>query len=100
LLPDLSFNRKCGADNSGYKYVPDETSRECIKKPLQEIGASQSESFDSLDECCRDKFPNYITTCCDTAGSGGCEELGVEKWLPDWSNGHCYTKVSFQGRSE
>jgi hypothetical protein len=66
---------------------------ECHRKPLSEFETWENEIYDSLYGCCSDKFPNSITSCCDTAGSGGCTLSGVVQWLPDWANGHCYEKV-------
>jgi hypothetical protein len=50
--------------------------------------------YNSLHDCCSDKFPNSITSCCDAAGSGGCTLSVVVQWLPDWANNHCYEKVT------
>jgi hypothetical protein len=54
----------------------------------------ENEVYNSLHDCCSDKFPNSITSCCDAAGSGGCTLSGVIQSLPDWANNHCYEKVT------
>ena len=73
-------------------FYPDFATSECNRKLLSEFESHEIEMFTSLYDCCNDKFPNSIMTCCDTPGSGGCTLSGIVKWLPDWANGHCYKK--------
>ena len=93
--PDFAHSNKCSMSLSAsdYMFSPEYTSNECNRKPLSEFETWENEIYDSLYDCCRDKFPNYITSCCETPGSGGCPLSGVVQWLPDWGNGHCYQKV-------
>ena len=74
-------------------FYPDYATSECNKKLLSEFESFEGdEIFASLLECCNDKFPNSLSTCCDTPGSGGCTMSGITKWLPDWANNQCYEK--------
>lgn len=91
---DFSNDKRCGANMSGDKFYPDYTSHQCNKKPLEEFAAYEVEVFDTLLSCCREKFPNSISSCCDAEGAGGCLESGLMKWIPDWYNSHCIAKVS------
>ena len=65
---------------------------ECETKLLSDLEFWVDEIYDTLHTCCRDRFPNSITSCCDAEGAGGCDLSGIIKWLPDWANGHCYEK--------
>lgn len=76
-----------------YMFYPDLEKSECSQKLLSDFEIWENKAYSSLNDCCSDKFPNSITTCCD--GSGGCTLSGIVKWLPDWANDHCYEKVSF-----
>ena len=79
-------------DRNQFVFAPNYSSSECEKKLLTDFEVEGNEKFDTLHACCRDKFPNYITSCCETHGAGGCTLAGTVNWLPDWANGHCYEK--------
>jgi len=88
------YSKNCGASENKHKYHPNYDLMECEKTTIQELDAYENESFDSLHDCCRKAFPNSITSCCHANDAGGCEESGILKWLPDWSNSYCYAKDS------
>ena len=92
-LTDFANSKKCGITDV-LKFYPDYNANECSQKLLSEFEPWENEIYDSLHACCSDKFPNSITTCCDSDGAGGCVLSGDVKWLPDWANGHCFEKVS------
>ena len=73
-------------------FAPNFSSSLCEKKLLKESEMLGNENYDTLHACCRDKFPNSVTSCCETYGEGGCTLAGTVHWLPDWANGHCYEK--------
>lgn len=52
----------------------------------------KNEIYDTLHACCKDRFPNSITSCCEAPDEGGCDLSGIVQYLPDWANGHCYEK--------
>ena len=66
---------------------------ECESKIQSEFDEQEEhETYGTLHSCCRDKFPNSLTSCCEASGAGGCTLSGTIQWLPDWANGHCYEK--------
>ena len=52
----------------------------------------KNEIYDTLHACCKDRFPNSITSCCEAPDEDGCDLSGIVQYLPDWANGHCYEK--------
>ena len=52
----------------------------CGAKAMSEFRAME-ERFDSLDECCRKKFPQSVSDCCE-AGDNGCSLSGSLKFIP------------------
>ena len=52
----------------------------CGSKAMSEFRALE-ERFDSLDDCCRIKFPLSVSDCCD-AGEDGCLRSGHLKFIP------------------
>ena len=52
----------------------------CGTKAMSEFRAME-ERFDSLDDCCRVKFPQSVSDCCET-GDGGCSLSGSMKYIP------------------
>ena len=52
----------------------------CGTKAMSEFRAME-ERFDSLDDCCRVKFPQSVSDCCK-AGDGGCSLSGNIKYIP------------------
>lgn len=73
-------------------FVPNYIASACESKLLSQFKTHEPETFDTLLDCCSNKFPNSITSCCDVTGTSGCALSGSIKWLPDWANGHCYEK--------
>ena len=86
-------DKKCGLGDSDLFYPNPETS-ECLLKPLSEFELWENDVYENLHDCCREQFPNAITSCCD-GHAGGCVLSGTTMWLPDWYNSHCYEKVSW-----
>ena len=60
------------------KYYADD--KHCGAKAKSTFRALE-ERFDSLDECCRAKFPLHISDCCE-AGGNGCALSGNIKFIP------------------
>ena len=52
----------------------------CDSKSMSEFRAME-ERFDSLDDCCRTKFPQNISDCCK-AGGNNCILSGNLKFIP------------------
>ena len=52
----------------------------CGTKARSEFRAME-ERFDSLDDCCRVKFPQSVSDCCET-GDGDCSLSGSMKYIP------------------
>ena len=52
----------------------------CAAKAMSEFRATE-ERFGSLDECCRSKFPQSVSDCCE-AGDNGCSLSGIFKFIP------------------
>lgn len=52
----------------------------CGSKAMSEFRALE-ERFDSLDDCCRIKFPLSVSDCCE-AGEDGCLRSGHLKFIP------------------
>jgi hypothetical protein len=50
----------------------------CGSKPISKFVASE-EQFDSIDECCRAKFPQSVSDCCE---AGSCTLSGNLKFIP------------------
>lgn len=94
VILDFKYNSRCGLADQ-YVFYPNQEKSECNQKLLSDFEIWEYDVYDSLHDCCRDKFPNSMASCCDTEGAGGCSLSGVVKWLPDWVNNHCYEKVSF-----
>ena len=88
---DFKNDKKCNGAQR-HVFVPHNSLMECESKLFTELEAWENEIYDTLNACCRDKFPNYITSCCESDGAGGCALAGTVNWLPDWANGHCYEK--------
>lgn len=88
---DFSHNTKCGIVDQ-LVFTPGYSAMECEMKLLSELEAWEFEIYYSLNACCREKFPNYMTSCCEATGAGGCALSGTVQWLPDWINAHCYEK--------
>ena len=55
------------------------TSDGCDHKALSKFRALE-ERFDSLDDCCRIKFLENVSDCCDNGG--GCTLSGTLKFIP------------------
>ena len=68
------------------------TVNSCHAKAISDAEEWEEEIYDTLYACCSDRFPNSITSCCETNGEGGCPLSGIVQWLPDWANDHCYEK--------
>ena len=92
LVEDFENDIKCGRVDDQIIYAPDYSSLNCKSNLLSEFEAWEEEIFDTLYACCTDRFPNSITSCCETTGEGGCPLSGIVQWLPDWDNDHCYEK--------
>ena len=52
----------------------------CKAKAMSEFIAMEAR-FDSLDECCRIKFPQGVSDCCK-AGEGDCVLSGKSRFIP------------------
>ena len=75
-------------DLSALKFYPNHSTSECGQKALGEFETWESR-FESLDDCCRNTFPNSLSECCDVAGLGGCVLSGDINYVPDWIEGKC-----------
>jgi hypothetical protein len=94
MCSENSARRRIQQNDATRKYVfaPNYSSMNCESRQLIDFGSWESEIYDTLHACCRDRFPNSITSCCEAAGTSGCDLSGTVQWLPDWANGHCYEK--------
>lgn len=54
--------------------------RHCSSKAMSAFRAME-ERFDSLDDCCRTKFPQNVSNCCQD-GDGDCSLSGNIKFIP------------------
>jgi hypothetical protein len=89
----FEYDGKCGLDRDRLYYYPNQEISQCHQKSSSELEVWESLVFDSLHACCSEQFPHSITSCCEAGG--GCDLSGITKWVPDWSNSHCYEKVGF-----
>ena len=71
------------------KYYPDHASRGCSKKSENLFKSWEQEKYDTLEQCCREKFPYAKQTCCDLPGMGGCSGAGKTVFFPDWNANKC-----------
>ena len=76
---DFGSSNRCNRrDLMALKYYADD--KQCGTKAMSVFRALE-DRFDSLDECCRAKFPLAISDCCE-AGDGGCALTGSFKYIP------------------
>lgn len=102
----LSWDAMCSANSAQRRiqqgtmtqkslFAPNYSSMKCESKLVSEGNRQEeNEFYNTLSDCCKEKFPNSVTSCCGSFSEGGCTLSGVVQWLPDWANGHCYEKDS------
>ena len=88
------FDPYCATSSSTKeKFYPDQSSGLCNKKAEKEFESWERDRFETLEECCSDKFSTYnYDACCSAAGLGGCTPTGVVKYVPDWNTSSCLAK--------
>lgn len=64
----------------------------CDVKAISEFRAME-ERFNSLEDCCRAKFPQNISDCCEAADNG-CSLSGNHKFIPVSTSGICNSKIA------
>ena len=78
------------------KFFPDWGSNVCGQKSaFKPWELDPSEIYDSLYECCQDKFSYNLEKCCSADGLGGCnaaDGAGAIEYLPDWTYNRCEAK--------
>ena len=93
---DFEGNDSC--DTQQIVFIHDYTEMKCKPKLISEFEVWENDIYDTLHACCMDRFPNLITSCCETSGTSdeaGCTLSSIAfMWLPDWANGHCYEKAT------
>ena len=93
-----SCAKSSDSSSSDPKFYPDWTNHGCGKKAHSEFESWElDEVYDTLDECCSDKFEYNKEGCCSSPGMGGCASTSGSGtapvvYLPDWSSHHCYSK--------
>jgi hypothetical protein len=90
----FSYDPFCVASTSTKKkYYPDLSAGHCGRKQLKDFDSSERERYDTLEECCSDKFSGYgYDQCCSSPGMGGCTPTGTIAYLPDWYKSVCFQK--------
>ena len=53
----------------------------CNRKPLSQF-RSWEDRFDSIDDCCRTRFPESFSECCSATDVGSCVLSGNLKYIP------------------
>lgn len=82
---------------SGPKFLPDWAANVCVQKSDIETW-ELDDVYDSLDECCSQRFAYNKQECCSAPGMGGCSGEGAGSgsepvvYLPDWSASKCDSK--------
>ena len=76
------------------KFFPlEDGSNYCSKKKISEFERDKGEiySYNSLEECCINKFNYAREECCESPGMGGCplDSAGTIVWLPKWGENKC-----------
>ena len=71
------------------KYYPDWVSDRCSKKSENLFKSWEQEKYDTLEQCCIEKFSYAMEICCDSPGMGGCGGAGTTVFLPDWKANKC-----------
>ncbi|KAL3786122.1 hypothetical protein ACHAWO_008014 [Cyclotella atomus] len=77
-------------DLMALKYYTPGNSDYCSAKAMSKFRALEVR-FDSLDECCHTKFPQYVSDCCESS-DGGCSLSGKLRFIPNWKDQICFTK--------
>lgn len=90
----FSYDPFCVASTSTKKkFYPDLSTGQCGRKQLKDFETYERERYDTLEECCTDKFSGYsYDQCCASPGMGGCTPTGVIAYLPDWYKSVCFAK--------
>lgn len=86
------------------KFYPDNARGMCGQKKASEFKPWEIDSFemyDSLEECCSERFPYNLDGCCGAEGLGGCgganQDAGggsLASYVPDWVNMKCSAKTN------
>ena len=72
------------------KYYPLYSDDGCAKKKVTEFKHYEMETaYDTLVECCDEKFFYDKKTCCESPGMGGCSNSSDTVYYPDWLNNVC-----------
>ena len=90
----FSYDPFCVASTSTKKkFYPVLSSGGCARKQLKDFEPYERERYDTLEECCSDKFTGYgYDQCCSSPGMGGCTPTGVVAYIPDWYKSVCFQK--------
>lgn len=72
-------------DPNAEKYVPVYSEKSCSKKKVKDLETYDRDRFETLDECCSNKFSYSKKECC----GDGCTASGEIVYLPDWSTNKC-----------
>jgi hypothetical protein len=90
----FSYDPFCAsAASTKKKFYPDLSTGLCARKQEKEFASYERDRYDTLEECCSDKFSSYgYEACCSAPGLGGCIPTGVVRYLPNWTDSECYAK--------
>lgn len=90
VMTDFSWDKTCGLamDPATLLYYPNYHDSRCDQKVVTEFEFWDTQKFLSKQDCCIDRFPNDINSCCK-AGLGECSLSGHLVYLPDWLNQEC-----------
>ena len=88
---DFALSRGCNKrELMSLKYYANDNI--CDVKAISEFRAME-ERFNSLEDCCRAKFPQNISDCCE-AVDNGCSLSGNHKFIPVSTSGICNPKFA------
>jgi hypothetical protein len=75
------------------KFYPVWLSGGCSKKLSNNITIwEEDELYDTLEQCCEDKFSFAKPKCCNSPGMGGCGKSGEIVYFPDWTKRKCFPR--------
>lgn len=75
-------------DPNAETFVPVYSQNSCSKKKAKDLKSYEKDRYDTLDECCSNKFSYSKKECCGE----GCIASGEVVYLPDWSSSKCFAQ--------
>lgn len=89
----FAYEPRCAsASSNALKFFPDYDSNVCGRKKEKQFESYESDRYDTLEECCSNRFPLNRDECCSVSGLGGCPVVGTAAYLPNWSKSTCFAK--------